>query len=562
MNTFLKTYRLALTPLSPIHIGCGEDFEPTNYVIDEDAVFGPVLYGFDPSRAVLTNLQQSKLMDAANKASLLAIQRFFKDNAQVFKAQSDVLIPVSQGVARAYEQKVGRAANIEASGNMVFNQLFIERTMHTGRLSQPYIPGSSFKGAIRTTILDALNQEQRVTRQGELDRRGAAKGDAVERRLLKGDFATSPLRLLKVADLMSDPHQEPARRVMFAVNRKKKQIIKDGQELQPKGIAARKECILHGQYRAFVADAVLPSLDPHHDPETTPAQPLRPTDLRQIAKLSNDYNLKRLHRELAVLDGRGFVNPAWKASIENLLGGEFGKNITHGDAFLVRLGRYGGAESKTLSGDGVAQIKIMQGKGQPPVFQSTTKTVWLAAENENEQKHLLPFGWAVVEIDPQGDLPQLKAWCEAESKDRPDMAELRQQFDAEKAAAQQRKGEIAAQTAAREAAKLAEQAAAEKRAQVLTSMTPQGQLIETLRQKCEDWEAKKFKKQAANPNQLGLYQDASKLIKTATEGEDWSVADRTTLADMLEQWLPKVVSPWDAKEQRKKLKLSALRGPA
>lgn len=33
---FLSTHRIALTPLSPIHIGCGETFEPTNYVIDRE----------------------------------------------------------------------------------------------------------------------------------------------------------------------------------------------------------------------------------------------------------------------------------------------------------------------------------------------------------------------------------------------------------------------------------------------------------------------------------------------------------------------------------------------
>lgn len=35
---FLSTHRIALTPLSPIHIGCGETFEPTNYVIDRERV--------------------------------------------------------------------------------------------------------------------------------------------------------------------------------------------------------------------------------------------------------------------------------------------------------------------------------------------------------------------------------------------------------------------------------------------------------------------------------------------------------------------------------------------
>ena len=558
MNAFLKTYRLALTPLSPIHIGCGEDFEPTNYVIDDG-----VLYGFDPSRAVLTDGQKNKLMEAANKASLQAIQRFFKDNAQMFKAQADVLMPVSAGVAQAYEQKIGRAANIEASGNIVFNQLFIERTSYTGRLSQPYIPGSSFKGAIRTAILDDLNRGQ-PARQDETNHRGAVKGDLVEKRLLKGDFATSPLRLLKVADLMPDQTYEPARRVLYAVNRKKKQIIKDGQELQPKGIAARKECILHGQYRAFVADAVLPSLDPHLDSKNTPAVELRPTDLHKIASQSNAYNQTRLQRELALLDGRGLVNPAWKQNLEQLLGGDLGAKLRSGDAFLIRLGRYGGAESKTLSGEGVAQIKIMQGKGQPAVMQDTTKTVWLAAENENEQKHLLPFGWAVVEIDPQADLPQLKAWCAAESKGRPVMTELRQQFDAEKRAAQQLKADNAAQAIAKAAAKLAELVAAEQRSQALASMSPQGQLIETLRQKCEELEARitggNFKKQAADANKAGLYQDATRLVKTALESADWSAADKQALADRLDLWLPKVVAPWDAKEQRKKLKLSALRG--
>lgn len=559
MNTFLKTYRLALTPLSPIHIGCGEDFEPTNYVIDEG-----VLYGFNPSRAVLNDLQKGKLTDAANRASLLAIQRFFRDNAQVFKAQADVLMPVSAGVAKAYAENFGEVSNVEKGGRKVVNQFFIERTMHTGRLSRPYIPGSSFKGAIRTAMLDELNQGQRVTRQDEMDRRGAAKGDAVERRLLKGDFATSPLRLLKVADLMPAPDQEPARRVMFAVNRKKKQIIKDGQELQPKGIAARKECILHGQYRAFVADAALPSLDPHQDGKTTPAPELRPNDLRQIAKQSNTYNQIRLRRELSVLDGRGLVNPDWKQRVETLLSGDLSKKFINGDAFLIRLGRYGGAESKTLSGDGVAQIKIMQGKGQPAVIQDSTKTVWLAAEQENEQKHLLPFGWAVVEIDPQADLPQLKAWCEAESKGRPDMVKQRQQFEGEKAEVQKRKAEKAAEIAAREAARQAEQAAAERRAQALASMTLQGKLIETLRQQCQDLDAKitggNFKKQATDSGRAGLYQDAHKLVKAALDGADWSAVDKKELADMLEQWLPKVVGPWEPKEQRKKLKLSTLRG--
>ena len=565
MNTFLKTYRLALTPLSPIHIGCGEDFEPTNYVIDDG-----ILYGFDPSRAVLNPLQTSKLMDAANRASLMGIQKFFKDNAPVFKAQADTLIPVSSGVAAVYEQRVGRAANVEASGNQVFNQLFIERTMHTGRQNLPYIPGSSFKGAIRTAMLDHLNHESRPVREDNVQK-GTPK---LEARLLgHGDepnkFERSPLRLLKIADLMPAAHCEPARRVMFGVNRKKKQVIKDGREMQPKGIAARKECILHGQYRAFVADAVLPSLDPHTDSKATPSPALRPVDFKAIAKQSNAYNQSRLRRELSVLDGRGLVNPAWKYSIDTLLAGALGHKLASGDAFLIRLGRYGGAESKTLSGEGVASIKIMGarvGGKQEFTFESSTKTVWLAAEREDEQKHLLPFGWAVVEINSQeGDSPELEAWCAEQAQGRPDMAKIRQQFEAEKQAALRLKAELAAQVAQRDAVRQAEQLAATLRAQALANMTAQGQQMETLRQKCEELDARitggNFKKQAYSAGNPGLlYLEAVKLIKQANETIDWTAQEKAALADMLELWMPKVITPWDAKDQRKKLKLSALRG--
>jgi CRISPR-associated protein Csm5 len=563
MNTFLKTYRLALTPLSPIHIGCGEDFEPTNYVIDEG-----VLYGFDPSRAVLSEGQKSKLMDVANRASLLGIQKFFKDHAQIFKAQADTLIPVSSGVATVYEQRVGRAANVEASGNQVFNQLFIERTMHTGRESQPYIPGSSFKGAIRTAMLDHLNLERKPSRDDNVQK-GTPK---LEARLLgHGDepnkFERSPLRLLKVADLMPAAHCEPARRVMFGVNRRKRKPL-DENEPPPKGISARKECILHGQYRAFVADAVLPSLDPHNDRKTTPAPELRPVDFKAIAKQSNAYNQTRLRHEMSVLDGRGLVNPAWRQSIELLMAGTLGKKLNSGDAFLIRLGRYGGAESKTLSGEGVASIKIMgarAGGKQEFTFESSTKTVWLAAEFETDQKHLLPFGWAVVEIDPMdGDLPELKAWCDAQAKGRPDMAQLRQRFEAEKQAALLQKAEQATLAAQRLKAKMAEELAARQRAEALASMSAQGQRVETLRQKCEDWAAKmpphgNFKHQEANSAKAGLFQDANQLVTQALTGADWTAPDKQALGNMLDASLPKVVTPF-GKDERKKLKLTSLRG--
>ena len=573
MSPFLTTHRLHLTPLSPLHIGCGEDFEPTNYVIDDG-----LLYGFDPSRAALNDLQRKQLTDVARRGSLAGIQRFFRDHAAAFKPHAYVVMPVCAGVEEKYKETIGKAANIEASGKPVFNKQEIERHVYTGALQQPFIPGTSFKGALRTAWLDDLNGE-RVPHDVEFKRNGEAKSSAaMEKRLLGGDFQTSPLRLLKVADLM--PTREPEREVLFAVNRKKREVLgRDGQPLQPKGIAARKDCVLHGQYRLFVADVTLPALLQHvgasdnkGKPATPQAQQLNAhgaVDMRKLARQSNAYHLQRLRRELAVLDGRGLVHPTWKNSINLLLlaQGTLGKKLATGDAFLLRIGRYGSADSKTLTGEGVASIKIMGGKGQPPTFESTTKTVWLAAQTEGDQKHLIPFGWAVVEIDPQGDCPELQAWCQQQAQGRPSMAAMRAQLAQQRAQAEAEKVRLHAEAQAKAAAQEAERQALEQRAQALSTLSPQGQEIEKLRQACADWAAKlpphgNFKKQPADANKPGLYQDALRLVKTALESANWSAAERLALAEMLPTALAPVIERWDAKEQRRKLQLAQLKGSA
>lgn len=567
MSPFLTTHRLHLTPLSPLHIGCGEDFEPTNYVIDDG-----LLYGFDPSRAALNDLQRKQLTDVARRGSLAGIQRFFRDHAAAFKPHAYVVMPVCAGVEEKYKETIGKAANIEASGKPVFNKQEIERHVYTGALQQPFIPGTSFKGALRTAWLDDLNAEQRPQENT------SRSTTAMEKRLLGGDFQTSPLRLLKVADLM--PTREPEREVLFAVNRKKREVLgRDGQPLQPKGIAARKDCVLHGQYRLFVADVTLPALLQHvgasdnkGKPATPQAQQLNAhgaVDMRKLARQSNAYHLQRLRRELAVLDGRGLVHPTWKNSINLLLlaQGTLGKKLSTGDAFLVRIGRYGSADSKTLTGEGVASIKIMGGKGQPPTFESTTKTVWLAAQTEGDQKHLIPFGWAVVEIDPQGDCPELQAWCQQQAQGRPSMAAMRAQLAQQRTQAEAEKTRLHAQAQAKAAAQEAERQALEQRAQALSTLSPQGQEIEKLRQACADWAAKlpphgNFKKQPADANKPGLYQDALRLVKTALESANWSAAERLALAEMLPTALAPVIERWDAKEQRRKLQLAQLKGSA
>ena len=65
----LKHYNLKLTPISPIHIGTGQAYEPTNYIIDKDKVKDKeynYLYAFDEF-LFFRNLPDKDKADFANK---------------------------------------------------------------------------------------------------------------------------------------------------------------------------------------------------------------------------------------------------------------------------------------------------------------------------------------------------------------------------------------------------------------------------------------------------------------------------------------------------------------
>lgn len=545
---FLTTARLALTPLAPLHIGSGEDFEPTHYVIDDG-----LLHAFDPSRAALPEPLARRLGQLGEQADLLGIQRFFYEHRAHFAPHARLLVPVAPGLAADYAAKIGQVANREAGGTDVINKLSIERATHSH--DRPYIPASSLKGALRTALLDGLNAGRRPlsTEKG----RGPSSWDStkLETRLLEGDFATSPLRLLKPADLM--PVGEPAREVLYALNRYKDlKRDKHGNERQPRGLLTRKECIAPGQYRAFQGDLVLQHLGGHDTPGATPARRLRPADLHGLARDCNRYHLPRLYDELATLDRRNLVDPAWKAAIEGLLAGELKAPLDAGRALLVRLGRYGGAESKTLSGDGVAHIKIMQAKGMPPLYESRSRTVWLAAGHADRAHAALPFGWALVEIDPAAELPALRAWCDAQAARRPDMAALRARHAEARAVAL---AQQAARQAEREAAAAAEQqrlADEAERANRLARLSEALQEVESFADACRQ-RAGQLRGGKDKPNTA----HHARAIQLATRAQAWTADEKAAAAAAIQHWIPRIVAI-DPKELRKKLKLAALESGA
>lgn len=403
MTRFIETVPIALTPLTPIHVGCGEDFEPTGYVID-----GGVLYEFDAARIELTAAEHSDLLRVVSRPAdeaIRAVQSFFFEKRRRCMAVSRLKVPVAAGVEEWYRNRVGKVAQRESGGRTVSNQLEIERTAHHPHTGRPYLPGSSIKGSIRTAWLNSIDPSPVIERDSS--RHPEERSSNIEGELLGGTFAKDPFRLVKVADADGD---SVLSRVLFCVDRDKEQKLSRTGERIEKNLFVRREAIVGGQYRALSAEIrfdLLPGVD---DEAKTPAREKRIGGFLDLARACNGFYLPRLKSDLALIRRR-FADDPWIDRLEKLLG-DLEPDFDSGRSMLVRVGRHSGAECVTL--DKRRWIQIRGGRRRPTYWSREATTIWLAAEHEDSRAKLLPFGWLLIEASTPAANDALREWCEAE----------------------------------------------------------------------------------------------------------------------------------------------------
>jgi CRISPR-associated protein Csm5 len=411
MTHFLQHYTLKFTPLSPINIGADESYEPGNYVIDTD---GGALYSFDSGAAVtgLSSTEKKRLLAIVNgkpnEEMLTKVQGFFHDNRDSLLAFANSPVPIASGVKSLYEKRIGKIAQKEMGGKNVINKLEIDRTFYNPIDGKPLLPGSSLKGAIRTALLDQLNHKN-PPRDRNL------RSQQLQEQLFEGKFDTDPLRLLAVADAgWRGKDHKPACQIQFAVNRKRKPVLDEHGRLRKAmgdNLYQLLECISPSQYQSFEGSLTL------HTPRSVIPNasklPKQQWTIKEIADACNGFYLGLFWRELAEIKEREYLKADWINQLQDLLANGLLKRLNDGQAFLLRVGRHSGAEALTLNG--LRNIRIMQGKGQPAKSGKQPITWWLAADQSNDNQNLLPFGWLLVEINPQQNDNQIQQSLEHNS---------------------------------------------------------------------------------------------------------------------------------------------------
>lgn len=405
-KTFLSNHRVSITPLSPIHIGSGLTYEPTNYVIDEERGF---LYGFDPLDTVLRLDEFEAFNRVARSADFKKINRFYDAHCDVFRPWARSILPLSSNAIEKYRKMLNAKGNEK---NTAF-EVFRTQSVSVAGTPVPYMPGSSIKGAIVTALLNRLNQDKEIPEESYLDRYKKSLMDPynhlgrdIPGKLLGPDFSLYPSRLVKVGDFQT---VEAKTRILFSRRFFKLDHASDG-------IYSAFESVIPGQYRAFEGELTL-----FFNDHLIKYGKGRDGEERK-GKIKNSYKTP----EEIFKDVHAYAYERWldDQSLYAHFSAEWTQQMVDlfealepmfetGRMALIRLGQNTGAESKTLHGLNQPRIcithKPSKVKRKPEVLDHST-TLWFTDE-VNPDLNGLSYGWALCELDPQEDSVALEAWC-------------------------------------------------------------------------------------------------------------------------------------------------------
>lgn len=368
---FMQIKPITITTLSPVHIGCDEDYVPTNFVIQNN-----LLHYLDMATIAddLSNEERSKL---GNLNTVGAIQQFFKSKRERFAPLASHLVEVATDIANDYEKNAGQPAQRNADAHPIYNLFPISRTAYNPLDASPYLPGSSLKGSMRTAWLNAANKGQPLQTADRVDKKNINRN--LQQRLLgyaSGKFENDPLRHLQVADAHHLEACEPAAsRVMYAVSKKKRLSERGSPELKVflEAIQGLLNDAFAGELR-FTGDQI---------------------SWASLCNICNQFYIPQLQEALSHDHLSPMLDTAWRSLLNDMIINELKELSREQQGFLLRVGKNSGAESVTLNG--VRDIKILGKQGDPPTYRPETTEKRFASQSKKADSGLMPFGWVWVE---------------------------------------------------------------------------------------------------------------------------------------------------------------------
>ncbi|GHV08031.1 type III-A CRISPR-associated RAMP protein Csm5 [Campylobacterota bacterium] len=340
----MKTYKLKLKALSPIHIGTGETYEPTNFIIDKldnaDYLFEFNEIDFYKALDNSKRGEFNSIVINPNANARFKLYGFIYANRQIAKQVSFRHTMVAPTLAQDYRRKIGSVVQKEGGGRSVFNGFFVERTYISPNTKSAVLLGSSLKGSISTAYQEWIYKRTK-------------NYDNVKRQML----------------LPNDDN-------LF-----KSLLISDAVSMQSKTIINYAHNIKRNRETKANLPIMIESIMPTSvfTASCTCKEPLK---FDEIAASCNDHYLP-IFKTLFDAATDAYTIKSLSAQFAQHRNLQLAKN-----QFLLRVGKHSQARSVTV--DGIRDIKIMQGRSRPPKFGKEETTVWITMG--------YPFGWLLCEI--------------------------------------------------------------------------------------------------------------------------------------------------------------------
>lgn len=191
MSEKFKTYNLELKPLTPIIIGSGEELDAYEYVIHQDNDGNDYLYAINWLEYInsVPVLDRAKIIKAIESCDVMQVRQFLQENATSI-VNGDNCIRFKFLASKSAMDKY-RGKNLDLKNDLLVS-------LHQRTSSHPFIPGSSLKGAIRTSFfVKPGKQYQQNPAQDPINRLNRK----LEKILLGyNETSDDPFRSLKLGD--------------------------------------------------------------------------------------------------------------------------------------------------------------------------------------------------------------------------------------------------------------------------------------------------------------------------------------------------------------------------
>ena len=187
-------YPFRISPITPFHIGNGTQYDPLNLIIKNGTAY--FINQIEYIRYLMEK-DKKKLDRNLEVSNIKQLHKFFAESFDPNAKDTFYFsYPVKKDICDTY------AKNMENLQNQGFIQAFIRSTLNM----QPYIPGSSIKGAIRTAILSNICSDKNKIIQDRNTDKADQKTQAVlleywNREKNSVDVPSDPFKFIKFEDI-------------------------------------------------------------------------------------------------------------------------------------------------------------------------------------------------------------------------------------------------------------------------------------------------------------------------------------------------------------------------